>query len=180
MSKDSRDGLLPFRSPLSTEYSTPFSSVADFTMSRMDLDPSMRGERVLDTETPSAIDVETPSLVGAGLLGAVGPGDFGQTQGSLSSSPGDGSSHRGEQNALEAGGLEHSAELDRNMQDSVHVSNGFGTSIKTPWDSSLELRRAEGPWRTLPGRRQGGQCYSGHGWPRGWRHGALQIIGIIL
>ena len=61
MSKDSREGLPPFQSPLSTEYSTPFSSLADFTMSRVDLDPSIREERDLDTDTPVAMDLETPS-----------------------------------------------------------------------------------------------------------------------
>ena len=87
------------------------------------------------------------------MLGAVGTGDFGLASGSLSSSPGEGSSRREEQNPLVARGVEHSEELERNMQDPVHTSSGFGNSMKLSWEGSLGIGRNEGPWRPLTGRR---------------------------
>ena len=60
MSKSLEESDPSLYSPISTEYLSPFSSVVDITMSRVDLDPSLRGEREADV-MPTA---------GAGLLGA--------------------------------------------------------------------------------------------------------------
>ena len=109
-------------------------------MSRVDLDPSLKGERELDTTTSA----------GAGLLGAVVPGSFGLVPGSLSSSPGEGDSRKEEHNPLESIGVEQSEELVRSMQDPVHTSTGFRNSMKLSWEGSLGTGQSEGPWRPLP------------------------------
>ena len=62
MSKEIPEDDPTFDTPLSTEYSTPVSSEVDLTMSRRELDPTLRGDRDLLPELPT------------GLLGTLEPG----------------------------------------------------------------------------------------------------------
>ena len=103
-------------------------------MSRVDLDPSLRGER----------EADAIPLAATGLLGAVVPEGIGLAQGGLSSPP--------EEELLESGGVAWTEEIGRSMQDPVHTSTGFRNSVKLSWEGSLGAGHNEGPWRPLPRR----------------------------
>ena len=142
MSKDSTEDLHARHSPLSAEFSTPKSSLVDLTMSRVDLDPSVGGER----DTPVAMDLETPSMIGEGLLGAVEPGDFGMNSGSATSSPGEESSRKEERHSMMAERMGQAKVLEQKIPGPLG-------KYRLQWGGSLGTGLSEEPWRPLPGRR---------------------------
>ena len=140
MSKEIPEEDPTFYTPLCTEYSTPFSSAVDLTMSRRELDPTLRGER--DT-------VPEPST---GFLGEVVPG-FEMAGNGMPTGPEDEDSHNVEQSPQESRGG-----LGKGMPEPVLTSTGFRNSVKLFWEGSLGPRREETPWRDLPGRGTFGEA----------------------
>ena len=133
MSKEFPDDHPTFYTPLSTEYSTPFSSEVDLTMSRRELDPTLRGDRDR---------VPEPST---GLLGTLEPG-FEMAGNGMPTGPEDEDSRNVEQSPQESRGG-----LGKGIPEPVLTSTGFRNSVKLSWEGSLGPRREETPWRHIPG-----------------------------